>query len=285
MLWAWFDLLAGPAAAVRARPLQLELISCLPEGPARPLPLLFIHGAYTAAWCWAEYFLPFFARHGYAAHAMSLRGHGGSEGQTTLYRTGLCDYVADVQQVIAELQQTPVLIGHSMGGMVVQKYLEKHTAPGVALLSSVPPQGLLFSGLRLALSDPWLFHEMNAIQFGSPRFATIQGAKRAIFAPAMPEWQVAKYYRRMQQESERAIMDMTWFDLPLPPVTLPPALVLGGEHDRLFRPEQVASTARAFGVQGEIMPDVAHAFMLEPGWQRVAERLLRWLAELDRLPS
>jgi non-heme chloroperoxidase len=36
-----------------------------------------------------------------------------------------------------------VLIGHSMGGMVLQKYLEKREAPAVVLMSSVPPQGLL----------------------------------------------------------------------------------------------------------------------------------------------
>lgn len=281
MLWAWFDLLTGPAT--RPQPLQLELVSCLPDGPARPLPLLFVHGAYTGAWCWAEHFLPFFARHGYAAHALSLRGHGGSEGHEHLDWVSLADYVTDLEQIIAELQQTPVLIGHSMGGMVIQKYLEKRSAPGVALLASVPPEGLWFTGMRLALSDPWLFHEMNALQLSGTQFATIQGAKRAVFSPTMPEWQVAKYYARMQQESQRAIMDMTWFDLPLPPLVPVPALVVGGEQDRLFRPEQVASTARALGVQAEIFPDVAHALMLEPAWQRVAERLLRWLDDLDHV--
>ena len=47
-------------------------------GNGRKPPLLFLHGGYCDSWCWEPYFLPFFASKGYAAHAVSLRGHGGS---------------------------------------------------------------------------------------------------------------------------------------------------------------------------------------------------------------
>lgn len=60
--------------------MQLEIISRKPASSARPTPLLFVHGAWHAAWCWAEYFLDYFAAHGYESSALSLRGHGGSEG-------------------------------------------------------------------------------------------------------------------------------------------------------------------------------------------------------------
>ena len=58
--------------------MNLEVISKYPAGAARPTPLLFVHGAWHGAWCWDEHFLDFFAAHGYAAHALSLRGHGGT---------------------------------------------------------------------------------------------------------------------------------------------------------------------------------------------------------------
>ncbi|MBC7517162.1 MAG: alpha/beta hydrolase [Alkalinema sp. FL-bin-369] len=45
-------------------------------------PIFFVHGAWHAAWC-RENFLPYFANHGYAAYAVSLRGHGTSEGRST----------------------------------------------------------------------------------------------------------------------------------------------------------------------------------------------------------
>lgn len=45
---------------------------------AHPVPLLFVHGAWHAAWCWDVHFLDHFADRGYRALAVSLRGHGGS---------------------------------------------------------------------------------------------------------------------------------------------------------------------------------------------------------------
>jgi pimeloyl-ACP methyl ester carboxylesterase len=70
---------------------------CPPARP-RPTPLLFIHGAYAAAWCWEDHFLPFFAEAGYAAHALSLSGHGGSPGRRHLDSFSIADYVRDVAQ-------------------------------------------------------------------------------------------------------------------------------------------------------------------------------------------
>ncbi|MBI5715520.1 MAG: alpha/beta hydrolase, partial [Chloroflexi bacterium] len=47
--------------------MQLELITRQPASNPRPTPLLFVHGAWHGAWCWAEYFLPYFAQHGYVS--------------------------------------------------------------------------------------------------------------------------------------------------------------------------------------------------------------------------
>ena len=35
-----------------------EVLTRLPAGKAKATPLLFIHGAYAAAWCWEDHFLP-----------------------------------------------------------------------------------------------------------------------------------------------------------------------------------------------------------------------------------
>lgn len=37
-------------------------------------PLVFVHGSFHAAWCWAEHFLPFFSQNGYDCYALSLLG-------------------------------------------------------------------------------------------------------------------------------------------------------------------------------------------------------------------
>ena len=127
----------------RSRFGDLEVLCQTPTGKARETPLLFIHGAYTGAWCWNEAFMPWFAEQGYICYALSLSGHGQSRGRAYLDSFSISDYVDDVTEVVSKLSAPPVLIGHSMGGMVVQKFLERQSAPGVVLMSSVPPQGLL----------------------------------------------------------------------------------------------------------------------------------------------
>ncbi len=261
-------------------PPQLEVVSCLPERSNGGPPLVFVHGAFAGAWCWAEHFLPYFAEQGWAAHAFSLRGHGGSDGHERLLWTSLGEYVDDLAEVVGQLDAPPVLVGHSMGGMIIQKYLERAEAPAVVLMASVPPEGLLGSSMQLALSDPWLAWELYLIEFGGPYFATLGGARRALFSETLPTAQVAHYFGRFQAESQRVLMDMSWYDLPRrrrSPEA--PTLVLGAERDALVPSWQVESTGRAFGVRPEFFPGMAHAMMLDTEWRQVAERIRVWLEQ------
>jgi non-heme chloroperoxidase len=128
-----------------------EVLVQLPVGKPKAPPLLFVHGAYTAAWCWEEHFLPFFAAAGYPAYALSLSGHGASPGRKHLDSFSIADYVKDVATVVATLPAPPVLVGHSMGGFVVQKYLEDNEAPGAVLMCAVRRQGLAGNPARGAV--------------------------------------------------------------------------------------------------------------------------------------
>src|SRR5271169_4484912 len=134
----------------------LEVIDKGSATEAHPVPLLFVHGALGAAYSWDDHFLDFFADNGYRAIAPSLRGHGGSSVSKPLNKCTIADYVDDVRSVAATLPATPVLIGHSMGGFIVQKYLETGTAPAAGLVSSAPPRTWFLTGLRLARKHPWL---------------------------------------------------------------------------------------------------------------------------------
>lgn len=82
-------------------------------------------------------------------------GHGQSDGHSGLAACGIDDYVGNVRQIVATLPEPPVLVGHSMGGFVVQRYLELgHEAAGVVLLASVPPRGLTRLTLNLLRQAP-----------------------------------------------------------------------------------------------------------------------------------
>jgi len=112
---------------------NLEVIGSEPKSNPKPSPILFVHGMFQGAWAWTEKFMPYFSQHGYAAYALSLRGHGKSENKGAMRWVRLKDYVEDVAQVAQSFQTAPILVGHSMGGMIVQKYLETHSAPAAVL--------------------------------------------------------------------------------------------------------------------------------------------------------
>ena len=259
----------------------LEMISKNPVGNQHLTPILFIHGMMHGAWCWDVHFLGYFAHHGYAAHAVNLRGHGNSEGRENLRWTRIADYVEDIVNTVRQLHGSPYLIGHSMGGFVIQKYLEDHDAPGAVLLSSPPPSGLLPTVLRIAWREPLAFAKTNLTFSLLPVIATPQLAKEAFFSADLPESELLAYWKQMQDESYMALLDMVILDRPKPGRVKTPLLVLGAERDNMLKPHDIKATARAYNTRAEIIPGVAHNSMLEQRWQNVAERILAWLKERE----
>lgn len=258
----------------------LEVFSCQPIfGQQRPTPLLFIHGAFAGGWMWADTFMPFLAKAGYRSYAVSLRGHGGSNGREHIDWHAIADYVDDVGKVLDWLDEPAVLIGHSMGGFVVQKSLEHHAAPAAALICSVPPQGLIAAQFHLLLQKPQLFFEINRIMGGySPDNHALRDA---LFSQEVSDKVLDAFLSRMQPESQRAIWDMSMFNLPLLPLMRrPPMLVLGAEKDILVPAFLVQATAHTYGLPDHIFHDMGHAVTHEKNWPLVAAKLQDWLQDL-----
>jgi pimeloyl-ACP methyl ester carboxylesterase len=259
--------------------LKLEVISRYPTVNAHPTPLLFVHGTSHGAWCWEVHFLDYFAQHGFAAHAVNLRGHGHSEGRDHLRWTRISDFVEDLAEAARQLPSPPILIGHSMGGFIIQKYLENHTSPAAVLLSSPSPAGLLPTALRSARRHPLIFAKVSLTRSLWPLIATPDLAREAFYAKDLPEAQLVAYWQQMQDDSFRAFLDMVALDLPKPAKVKTPLLVLGVALDNMIRPQEIEATARAYHTCGEIIPGVAHNSMLDPRWQAVGERILAWIKE------
>ncbi|WP_126443872.1 alpha/beta hydrolase [Sulfuricystis multivorans] len=260
----------------------LEVLSYPPQSPRHGVPpLLFLHGAYTAAWCW-EHYQPFFAAAGFENHALSFSGHGKSRRREQLDSYSIDDYVNDVAEAVASLRAPPVLIGHSMGGFVVQKYLERHTAPAAVLMCSVPPQGLSAAAFGMFLSQPGLLIDLNRLLAG--RHVALDTVKNALFAQAVSRADLARYYRLAQPESHRAIWDMMLFNLPHPQQVLEHLAggrdslrIVGAAQDAIIPASLVALTAKSYGVEPVIYRGMGHGLMLEADWHRPAQELIDWL--------
>jgi pimeloyl-ACP methyl ester carboxylesterase len=256
---------------------MLEVIEKGACSTSHPVALLFVHGAWHAAWCWDEHFLDFFADKGYRALAVSVRGHGNSSTSKPLRNCSIADYVDDVSQVADSLPTTPVVIGHSAGGFVVQKYLELHHAPAAVLVASTPCRGLFRCVMRLMRRRPWRTTRMIVTGRSLDRFNTPELVREAFFCAKTPEALVVRYAARLQEESARVGYDQLLLNLPRPKRVSTPTLVLGAADDACFSPKEVRATARAYRTEADIFAGMGHDMMLEPGWTAVAERIDRWL--------
>jgi pimeloyl-ACP methyl ester carboxylesterase len=256
--------------------MKLEVISRQPEQQTHSTPLLFVHGAWHGAWCWQDYFLPYFAAQGWECHALSLRAHGSSEGKIR-WASG-ANYVEDVAQVAAGLSTTPIIIGHSMGGYVAQKYLENHTAPAAVLLTPIPSSGIFGFALRSLLHQPLDMLRLFAALDPYKLVDTPEKTHYAFFSDDMPREQVERYFKNLQSESFRVLHDTLWLNLPRPRRVNTPMLVLSAENDRVFTVGEHAATARAYHAEHKVFPDMAHDVMLEKDWQKVADTVIEWLS-------
>lgn len=258
--------------------MNLELITRRPKGPTHATPLLFVHGAFSGAWLWDEHYLPWFAERGWEAHALSLRGHGDSEGRELVRFARLRDYVADVEQVLAGMATLPVLVGHSLGGMIVQKLLHRHTVPAAVLMASAPPHGTVGTLFGMAFTNPTLLSELTIAQSSGADATTGRAIIRALFSEDAPAADVSRHISRFRDESLLINLDLLGLDLPPSlPLLDTPVLVLGAENDQFIYEGALHATASTYRTKAEIFPHMAHAMMLDHGWEGPAERIAEWL--------
>ena len=105
--------------------------------------------------------MPFLAAAGYDCYAVSLRGQGGSERQEGMKPSSLAQHAADLRHILSSLQGPAVLIGHSFGGLVVQRWARSLAAPNWQPSAEAP--------MRQAGSDPsaiWGLQASNGLIAG-----------------------------------------------------------------------------------------------------------------------
>lgn len=259
--------------------MNLEVLHCravAPPPPGRP-PLLFVHGSFCGAWIWAEHFLPFFARAGYDGEAVSLRGHGGSQGHERLAEASLADFIDDAEAAASQMAAPPVVIGHSMGGAVAQYLAARRRLAGLALLCSVPPSGLGTVMLHMSAVAPDFLWQVGILQTLGPKSVDPSVIHRALFQPSTPLSHSRPYQSRLQDESRRVSMDLMGWVRPPVPQPAPPVLVAGGGDDTFIPVSALRETASYWDADLAVLPGLAHGVMLDHGWEQAATAILDWL--------
>lgn len=219
-------------------------------------------------------------RHGYAVHALDLRGHGRSEGERA-YVTSFGAYLDDLQRFLAKVRKPgePLFVlGHSMGGTIVTL---------AAIARGLDADGVILSGP--ALPDGRQPPRMMRLAVGvlakvAPHTALIRLDANLISRdPEVVERYLADplvYHGRLRAGFLAAFMralariarDMERFDVPL--------LILHGSEDRLASPEgsrALRSRAGSDDVTFKLYRGLYHEVLNEPERDRVLKDVVEWL--------
>ena len=235
--------------------------------------ILLIHGGWHGPWCWDD-FGERLTVHGHEVRAVQLRGHDQRAGRIW-YRAH--HYLDDVRRAAAEFARPPVLIGHSLGGLLAQKYAERHPVRALVLMASVPTTGMIRPVGRLAARHPLAFLKTNLQLSLGPFIRTPELTRDLFFTSDTPQPIVDHCHTRLQNESYLMLVDVVTFVRPRPGRVDLPVLVLGAERDAFFTLDEVRSTARAYGTEAEILAGAGHDMMLEQGWRELADRVDSWV--------
>ncbi|KAJ6936230.1 hypothetical protein NC652_011075 [Populus alba x Populus x berolinensis] len=212
-------------------------------------PLVFVHGSYHAAWCWAEHWLPFFSGFGFDSYAVSLLGQGESDAPAGPVAGSLQTHAGDVADFIQKkLMSPPVLLGHSFGGLIIQCYIanirnkqtleKKMLYPdlaGAVLVCSVPPSGN--SGLvwRYLFSKPVAAFKVTRSLAAKAFQTDLALCKETFFTSTMEDHLVKRYQALMKESSRMPLFDLRKLNssLPVPSVLKSSieVLVLGANGD------------------------------------------------------
>lgn len=240
--------------------------------------LLFVHGAYVSSGYWMLHVIPFFQRQGYDCFAVDLAGHGASDGKETLDEFGIDDYVDDVAYALSVIGKPAIVIGHSMGTLVLQRYLETRTALAAIFLSPVPPTGTAGSGVRLALRYPAFIQALEDTVHGHPSAEDRDLMAKIYFSSEASGDDIRQFLAFVGPESEKAVTEMAFLASRLPKRrSKVPTLVIGGEDDIVFPPSMLCFTALQWNAVLIRIPGAGHMLPLDPHWQDVASRMQEWI--------
>jgi pimeloyl-ACP methyl ester carboxylesterase len=251
---------------------QLEHQVLHPRERRYAAPLLLIHGAWHGAWCWHDAMDDFAAR-GFEVHAISWRGHGGSDRARSNNLVGLRDYLRDLAQAVEAISPRPVVVGHSLGGYLTQLYLTDQQVAGAVLLCSAPPNGVLPFLLRYVRRHPLVYLRAVVTRNLLHLVGTPELAREAFFRDDIAPDLLGRYMAQLVPESLRAAIDASLLVFPEPRRNRSPVLVIAAERDTIFTLDEQRALARAYDVELVIVPEAAHDLMLDSAWPQAADTI------------
>jgi pimeloyl-ACP methyl ester carboxylesterase len=251
--------------------------------------MIMIHGMWGGPWVWENYRQKFEAD-GYYCNAITLPFHGMNSGEIPnrdLGTTSLLDYAMMIEDETRKLDSKPVMIGHSMGGLLAQMLGARGLAKALVLISPAAPAGILSV-------TPSVIRSFGNIlsSWGFWRKPVRQTFAEAVYSTLhlLPPKEQDQVYNRFVDESGRTVFEMGFWMLDRRGASRVdtskvncPVLLLAGKEDRMTPLSVVRKVARKYRrvVTYQEYDHHAHWMLGEPGWEEVAGFILNWLGNLQ----
>ena len=237
---------------------------------AQTPPIVLIHGAWHGAWCWADVAGVLRSR-GHEVVVLTLPGHDRPGDRRRIWATA-SSYVQALAEAVDRLDAAPVLVGHSMGGYVVQRYLREHRARGAVLLASAPRRGALRVTFSLLRRKPRAVTRAMLTADLWPPVSRPGDVRSLFFGPDAPEAGVSLVEDNIQNESFLAYLALALRWSGLRDVESP-TLVLAAREDAVFTVAEQQDLAHALAAPLEVIEGSGHDLMLDARWRQVADRI------------
>lgn len=254
--------------------MDLEHIIAHPTQRRYARPLLLIHGAWHAAWCW-EVAQPDLAARGFEVHAISLRGHGNSPRPANFRRSTVVQYASDVRAAINAIGNRPIVVAHSLGGLLLQLLITGVLGPvpdiAGAIMLCTSPVSLRDYFTPRQSEEPISLSEMLRFE---PK-----AMRATLFRRDINEADLLRHVARLVPEPPMMTMS-SMFLRPRPTRCRTPMLVIAAEKDAVYGLPTQRSTAAAYRCGLVVVPESAHNIMLDPAWPVAAEAIERFAANL-----
>ena len=247
--------------------------------------IVLVHGLLMNPKSW-EHWKSFFEAREYVCHTPAYPFHSGEPSEIRekidpgLGKLSFGNVVSDLSNYIRQLEEKPILIGHSMGGLVVQKLINQDLGIAGICIDSAPPKGIF--------STKWSFLKSN--------LASVNPLKgNSLFLPGVKWFQYA-FCNTMTLEETKAEYDK--FVVPesrnIPRSSIKkdglidfkkahsPLLFIAGEKDHIIPSSLNRKNFQAYKDPGSKrdfreFPGRTHYLCGQKNWEEIAKYIIDWL--------
>jgi pimeloyl-ACP methyl ester carboxylesterase len=239
-----------------------------------------VHGAFCAGWAFDDFRRPFEAA-GHAVTAPDLPGHEPGPRRVSVTGRSMSEYAQTIRELVDQQAEPPVIVGHSLGGLVTLLAAARTPVAGLILLAPSSPWGVTGNTAEEAISAVSLY----AL---GPYWALAvdpdYGSARRYLFDRLPREARRTLFERLVPESGRALWEtLNWWLDPFattrvsPGSIRAPVLAIAGGLDAIHPAATVSATARGLGGETLVFPKMSHWLVGEPGWESVADACLTWI--------